>query len=142
MNYLLRHSWCPGGFGVQPLGCAIPNRLKPVLQTHKVSMILRLSTADENLLLLRNSLARIPGTARILLTCGDGASPRPNQLLSGTVQIRTSSPHGPFAARDQATSAEYQFGSGSSQLGRGNAPSPHAPSPHVSKMREVTGVQS
>src|SRR5437867_989928 len=29
-------------------------------------MILRLSTANENLLLLRHSLARIPGTARIL----------------------------------------------------------------------------
>src|SRR5438093_13529377 len=65
---------------------------------------------------------------------GTGHRPRPNQLLSGTLQIRTSSPHGPFAASDQAASAEYQFGSGSSQLGRGNAPSPH-----VSRMRAVPG---
>ena len=95
-------------------------------------MILRLSTADENLLLLRNPL---PGSLGPHTSCshvGTGHRPRPNQLLSGTLQIRTSSPHGPFAARDQATSAEYQFGSGSSQLGRGNAPSPH-----VSKMRAV-----
>ena len=66
---------------------------------------------------------------------GTGHRPRPHQLLSRTLQIRTSSPHGPFAARDQATSAEYQFGSGSSQLGRGNAPSPH-----VSRMRAVPEI--
>ena len=33
-------------------------------------MILRLSTANENLLLLRHLLARIPGTARILRALG------------------------------------------------------------------------
>ena len=86
--------------------------------------------------LVYDAVHKITSSTRDLEThdphVGTGHRPRPNQLLSGTLQIRTSSPHGPFAARDQATSAEYQFGSGSSQLGRGNAPSPH-----VSKMRAV-----
>ena len=44
-------------------------------------MILRLATANENLLLLRNSLARIPGTARILLMWGRGIAPVPTSYF-------------------------------------------------------------
>src|SRR6266496_2465699 len=95
--------------------------MRQIRNNHKVSMILWLTTPNENLLLLRNSLARIPGTGR-LLTCGDGASPRPNQLLSGTLQIRTSSPHGAFAARDQAnrqnTSLDQGVASGDGAMPR------------------------
>ena len=101
---------------------------------HQVPMIPRLTGADENLQLLRNSFCRFPGTARILLTCGDGASPRPNQLLSGTLQISTSSHTGHLPRAIKLHRQHTSLDPGVASWDGGDAPSPH-----VSKRRAVPG---